>query len=519
MPPAASSSDDDAMLALMERVTDDAVGVILDTRSFPALLAHLRQALRPLAAAIAAEAGAADDEAGLEAAARGLAMQLGLDLWAATPVPDNHFRPLPLARPQRNTPCPCGSGRKYKQCCGAVEAPAMTLPPEEMAVHAIRHFPRARLGELAGLGAPAHALALAAHAWVEDGRAADAVALLEPLFADLSRLDERAAFAADMLFNAYLELDEQDAREAFSARLRSAPHKALRETAWQREATLRCDRGDMPGAWAAFTEAQRLAPDNPVLAQLEVLLLLSEGRQDEARVRVEFWAARLARDPREDHGELIANLRLLAEQGLPGGPIAAVEEALDALPQSYTERRLTVTVTLDGIEPPIWRRLEVENSLSFAELHHVLQTAMGWDDAHPYEFTVGEHRIGPEAAETSYGAPILPADAVVLGQLTARRKHFSYLYDFGDAWAHRIVIEERAPADYARWPVVLVDGGRACPPEDCGGVPGYERILEAKRHPRRAEHRELLAWVGRYNPESFPLATLQKKVKGLYRAV
>ncbi len=23
------------------------------------------------------------------------------------------------AAPQRNAPCPCGSGRKYKKCCGA----------------------------------------------------------------------------------------------------------------------------------------------------------------------------------------------------------------------------------------------------------------------------------------------------------------------------------------------------------------------------------------------------------------
>lgn len=515
--------EDDAMLALMESIIDDAVGVIIDSRSFEALRTRLLQTLRPIVVApLATEEEDTDDGEQVDFATRGLAMQVGFDIWNATPVPDNDFRPLPLQRPQPDSPCLCGSGHKYQQCCGAVESPfGLILPSDEMMARVLKRYPAERIGEIVALGAPVQTLGLVADEWVGADRAGDAITLLEPLFADLHKLDARAELAADALCNAYLESGAQEAREAFVARLKTAPDKQLRAAAWQRDAALCSDRGDYPNAWAAFKEAQRLGPDNPALSHLEVLLLLHEGRGEEARARADFWAARLARDPQEDHSELIALLQALAEHGLPNEEDdfipAEVEEALAALPSEYAERRLVIDVRLEGIEPPIWRRLEVENTLSFAELHLVLQAAMGWDDAHLYEFTVGDQRFAPEGEVDPFGEVTLPADAVELGQVIGRRKSFGYIYDFGDEWRHRITIEQRLPADPAQCPTVLLDGARACPPEDCGGVPGYEHILEAKRHPRRAESREVLEWLGPYNPETFKLATFKKAVRALWR--
>lgn len=494
-------------LGAMNRIFDRGVGVILESNDFPTLLAHLQQALRPLAAAFAAEAEDATP-GDVERAARGLATHIAFELWNTTPIPDNHFRPRKLARPERNTPCPCGSGHKYKQCCGAVDTPPLVLPPDEMLARVLGHLPREGLADV---GAPPQVLGLVAERWFDERRFDDVVALLEPIFADPAKLDERAEHAANILLNSYLTLQRCEQRDALLARLEKAPDRILRSTALQRAATIRSDCGDSAGAWQAFKEAQRLTPDDPTLSHLEVLLLLADGRRDEARARVEFWSAKLARDPDYDHHPLIEALHALVEGD-------AIGDLLDELPRDYPERRLLLHIALEDIEPPIWRRLEVENTLSFAALHHLIQTAMGWEDAHLHEFEVGDYRIGNIAEyDNPYGETVLPGEEVELGQVIGRRRSFTYVYDFGDDWRHRITIEKRLPSDPLRRPAALIDGARACPPEDCGGVYGYSRILEAKRAPRSAESRELLQWLGPYQPEAFKLASHQKRIDALFR--
>ncbi len=199
---------------------------------------------------------------------------------------------------------------------------------------------------------------------------------------------------------------------------------------------------------------------------------------------------------------------------------AAADAPLDDLPQDYPERRLVLHIALEGIDPPIWRRVEVENTLSFEALHHVIQAAMGWEDAHLHEFKVGDYRIGMgDSYDNPFDDEVLPGEHVELGQVIGRRRSFSYEYDFGDGWRHRITIEKRLPSDPLRKPAALLDGERACPPEDCGGVPGYYNILEAKRTPRSAESREILDWLGPYQPGVFKLAKHQKQVDALFKRI
>ena len=50
---------------------------------------------------------------------------------------------------------------------------------------------------------------------------------------------------------------------------------------------------------------------------------------------------------------------------------------------------IQIHVALDDIEPPIWRRLVVSLDTTLAELHHILQAAMGWTDSHLHDFQVG----------------------------------------------------------------------------------------------------------------------------------
>jgi Plasmid pRiA4b ORF-3-like protein len=180
---------------------------------------------------------------------------------------------------------------------------------------------------------------------------------------------------------------------------------------------------------------------------------------------------------------------------------------------------IILKITLRRIRPPIWRRVRVSGDMSLRDLHGVIQTAMGWRDQHLHEFEVGG-RV--------YGAPALdgggPDDRGVasegnagLGALVAAGvRRFRYVYDFGDDWEHEVTVEKVGPLDPARPYPSLIAGRRACPPEDCGGVPGYCQILEALAEPKAEEHEELLAWVGDdFDPERLDLDAIDRQLTGL----
>ena len=113
----------------------------------------------------------------------------------------------------------------------------------------------------------------------------------------------------------------------------------------------------------------------------------------------------------------------------------------------------------------------------------------------------------------------MPGEEVELGQVIGRHKGFRYLYDFGDGWLHRITIEKRLPSAPQRVPAVLIDGARACPPEDCGGIPGYQRSLAARRGEIAAEGDETLEAYADLGPEDFALAPYQRIVASLFEPI
>jgi len=98
---------------------------------------------------------------------------------------------------------------------------------------------------------------------------------------------------------------------------------------------------------------------------------------------------------------------------------------------------------------------------------------------------------------------------VRLGDLTAEGiEDFEYIYDFGDDWVHRIVIERVEKVEVGRLPA-LIDGACSGPPEDCGGLPGYEQIQDAYAgRPVDGWGRELAEWARSrmgpaWTPETF----------------
>ena len=166
-------------------------------------------------------------------------------------------------------------------------------------------------------------------------------------------------------------------------------------------------------------------------------------------------------------------------------------------------------ITLLDIKPSIWRQIQVPKSYSFRDLHLAIQDAMGWMDSHLHEFLVKSpvtsemESIGvPE--EDGFDNSLLSGSKIKIKKYLPSNSKMRYIYDFGDDWEHELKFEGEYPQlESIEYPLCLA-GKRACPPEDIGGVSGYEHFLEAINNPNHEEHQELLDWVGGYfNAEDF----------------
>lgn len=175
-------------------------------------------------------------------------------------------------------------------------------------------------------------------------------------------------------------------------------------------------------------------------------------------------------------------------------------------------------IILKGIEPSVWRRLLVPSNVSLAKLHKIIQRAMGWTDSHLHQFMVGKQIYAPPDPEDfGLGRKTLSERTHKLEQVAFRAKmKLLYVYDFGDDWLHEVLVEKVLPVDpAARYPVCL-GGARACPPEDCGGAPGYDGLLEALADPRHPEHDDAKDWVGEgFDPEALDLEKVNRALARL----
>jgi hypothetical protein len=174
---------------------------------------------------------------------------------------------------------------------------------------------------------------------------------------------------------------------------------------------------------------------------------------------------------------------------------------------------LQVRITLmDVDDPPVWRRVIIPAAYSLDRVHAVIQAAMGWQNSHLHAFRVADVTYGPPDPDDELGH--LDERKSQLGKLTADR--ISYEYDFGDSWEHELVIEERTTAaDGAIYPVCVAGEG-ACPPEDCGGSPGFAEFKALLAGPPSTEREEMLEWAGgEYDPSRFNLAAASTAVAGI----
>lgn len=176
----------------------------------------------------------------------------------------------------------------------------------------------------------------------------------------------------------------------------------------------------------------------------------------------------------------------------------------------------TIKVSLRYMRPPIWRRLQVPSTTSLAELHDVIQTAMGWSDCHLHQFEVNgvhyadtEHMLEDTTDEARRTlAPMQPGDQL------------AYWYDFGDDWWHDIVIESVDRANPALTYPRCVTGRRAGPPEDSGGPWGFVELMRAlgdEKHPEHEMYRNWMEQIGEvgYHPERFDLDAINEALARL----
>lgn len=174
-------------------------------------------------------------------------------------------------------------------------------------------------------------------------------------------------------------------------------------------------------------------------------------------------------------------------------------------------------VTLLDVRPPVWRRVQVPGSISLEELHEVLQIAMGWTDSHMHQFITGTKYYGVPDPESGDG--MVNESSVSLAKVLPRTgAKLIYEYDFGDSWEHEIMVEkvlkDEAPAKTKT--ALCLGGKRACPPEDCGGPPGYENLLAALANPKHPEHEFMLDWIGGgFDPAAIDLDDTNQALKRL----
>lgn len=176
-----------------------------------------------------------------------------------------------------------------------------------------------------------------------------------------------------------------------------------------------------------------------------------------------------------------------------------------------------IKVTLEYSKPPIWRRLLVRSDITLADLHRIIQAAMGWADYHLHQFIVGGTYFGEPHPD--YGFEMRDERRVKLNQIvTGEKFKFRYEYDFGDSWLHQVLVEKVLPPEPGRFYPVCIKGRRACPPEDVGGIWGYYGFLEAIRDPNHPEHEDYLEWIGgEFDPEAFDLDEVNQALRALGR--
>jgi hypothetical protein len=251
--------------------------------------------------------------------------------------------------------------------------------------------------------------------------------------------------------------------------------------------------------------------------------LIARYRMDDATAeQVRHWRAATHRDLRSAINELIG-LGALAED--QAGALRLTPLADQVLRRPYGDvapgdQVAQIKVALLDTEPPVWRRLLVPATIRLDRLDRVIQAAMGWTNSHLHMFLHAAGRYGIPDPDL----PIRDERRATLRDLAGRDGDtFGYEYDLGDSWEHEVLLERVVAAEPGgRYPVCLAGAG-ACPPEDCGGTPGYAELVETLADPHHPDHEDMLQWLGidegsDFDPARFDVTEANRQLDATVRA-
>jgi len=192
------------------------------------------------------------------------------------------------------------------------------------------------------------------------------------------------------------------------------------------------------------------------------------------------------------------------------------EGSIHRIPAS--RRLYQFKISLKNIQPPIWRRILVKDC-SLDKLHEHIQTTMGWTNSHLHQFTIDGMLYGdPDLLCEGWQDETPPVNSLDTKVSTiipkdGKQFRFEYEYDFGDGWQHEVLFEGCLCAETeSRYPI-CIEGQRACPPEDVGGIYGYQEYLEAMADPEHEEHESFMKWRGPFDSEEFDASAATRRMR------
>lgn len=177
-------------------------------------------------------------------------------------------------------------------------------------------------------------------------------------------------------------------------------------------------------------------------------------------------------------------------------------------------------ITIKNSKPPIWRRVIIPTGITFSQLSMILNEVMGWCGYHMFEFEFYHQELRVmEGADEFVGIDsfdYLEASTTFIREFMEENDWFTYTYDLGDDWQHRVTIEKIIDSWEFNYPKVIKYKGD-CPIEDCGGIYGYYEclnIINDKNHP---EYEERLEWMKLQGyPQEYDVEYVNQQLKNQY---
>lgn len=191
---------------------------------------------------------------------------------------------------------------------------------------------------------------------------------------------------------------------------------------------------------------------------------------------------------------------------------------------------IELRIDLKDIKSPlIWRQIKVPPHITFHDLHLIIQAAFGWHNKHLYQFAEKEFSLiricSPHDTEAPINAEIIPVQNLLIelynDSLFNPKDNTSlqYIYDYGDNWVHEI---KTLGVDHSTDTIEYIDGEGACPPEDCGGIRGFEDIKTSLMtgKPSVIHDESWIPWLEgcgykNYKPEYLDIKSIKRQIKKL----